>query len=165
VRSLQSKGFYVGRNGQLLSNEGELQFETADGVRYILRFGEVVYGSGLLLTAGVGGSDESAQSGAAGNRYLFITTEFDSRYFKEPTKPADSTFLEKPDSLWTSGDRENKKIYDDHLRWQNDVQRGQKLSGEMNARFAEWYYVISAESFGKLRLTRADLIRKKTDAD
>jgi len=165
LRSLQSKGFYVGRNGQLLSNEGELQFETADGVRYVLRFGEVVYGSGLLLTAGVGGSDESARSGAAGNRYLFITTEFDNRYFKEPTRPADTSFSQKADSLWTVSDRENKGVYDKHLQWRRDVERGQKLSADMNARFADWYYVISSDSFKKLRLKRSDLIRNKTDAD
>jgi hypothetical protein len=35
----------------------------------------------------------------------------------------------------------------------------------MNARFADWYYVISSDSFKKLRLKRSDLIRNKTDAD
>ena len=36
--SLQSKGFYFTRDGQLVSNEGEVQVHTSDGVVYTLRF-------------------------------------------------------------------------------------------------------------------------------
>jgi len=73
--SLQNKGFYFTRQGQLYSNEGELQVYTKQGVVYYLRFGEVVFGSGLAVTAGT----ESGQgkSGSSENRYLFIAADFD----------------------------------------------------------------------------------------
>ena len=50
--SLQSKGFYMTRDGQLLSNQGDVRVYTDEGVVYTLRFGEVVFGTGDELTAG-----------------------------------------------------------------------------------------------------------------
>ena len=40
------------------------------------------------------------------------------------------------------------------------VGRGKQLSEELNARFAEWYYVISDDSFDRIRLKRGDLVKK-----
>ncbi len=158
--SLQSKGFYLTRDGDLKSNEGELQVHTADGVVYTLRFGEVLVGSGLAISAG---SDETdaAESGASENRYLFITTRFDQSLFPEPPKPQNTDFMGKPDSLLTDADRNQKKIFDKHDAWQRNVDRGHKLSEDLNSRFADWYYVISAQSFDKLNLGRNDLVVKK----
>ena len=156
MRSLQSKGDYVTRDGQLLSNEGELQFETADGVRYTLRFGEIVYGSGLALTAG-GESVAQANEGVAENRYLFITTEFDTSRFPEVPQPANREFADKADSLKTPEDLDNQAKARNYDRWKSDTERGQKLSNDLNNRFADWYYVISADSFDKLHLKRSDL--------
>ena len=44
ILSLQSRGYYLTQGGNLLSNEGEVRLETDEGIRYTLRFGEVVYG-------------------------------------------------------------------------------------------------------------------------
>ena len=52
VLSLQSRGYYMTRTGDLLSNEGELQVRTDEGVYYTLRFGEILYGSGEAISAG-----------------------------------------------------------------------------------------------------------------
>ena len=49
--SLQEKGYYFTRDGQLVSNEGEAQVRSKDGVVYTLRFGEIVYGAGEAVTA------------------------------------------------------------------------------------------------------------------
>ncbi|MDZ7344828.1 MAG: hypothetical protein ONA90_09995, partial [candidate division KSB1 bacterium] len=160
VLSLQSKGYYFSRNGQLLSNEGELQARTKDGVIYTLRFGEVVYGRGEEVTAGTD-TVETKQRGPGENRYLFITTEFDPREFPEPPKPRNTDFLNKADSLLTEADRKNKSLHEAHTKWQEQVEKGRKLSDDLNARFAKWYYVISAASFEKLRLTRKDLVKPK----
>lgn len=165
VRSLQSKGFYFTRDGRLLSNEGELQVHTKGGISYTLRFGEVVYGSGLAVTAGVDMDSGEEQSSAAQNRYLFITTDFDETAFPEPKRPAGTDFLKKPDSLWTDEDRDNKALQDTHDRWQRDVENGRHISEQLNARFADWYYVISANSFEKLRLKRQDLVVKKDEKE
>jgi hypothetical protein len=161
VYSLQSKGYYFARNGQLLSNEGELQARTKDGVIYTLRFGEVVYGRGEEVSAGTD-SVVTDKTGPGENRYLFITTEFDPREFPEPPQPKNTDFLNKVDSLLTDADRKNKELHDAHEKWKSQVEKGRKLSDDLNARFAKWYYVISASSFEKLRLTRKDLAKAKS---
>ena len=160
VRSLQSKGFYFSRDGKLLSNEGELQMTSNAGVIYTLRFGEVVYGSGEMVSSGTAESEKD-KNAPAENRYLFITADFDETLFPEPKEPGNMDFLGRDDTLLTAEDRENKEKYEAHLDWQHDVEEGRTLSNEMNRRFADWYYVISAESFDKLHLKRNDLLVKK----
>jgi hypothetical protein len=158
--SLQSKGFYFTRDGRLVSNEGEVEVRASDGVTYTMRFGEVVYGKGLSVTAG--GESASAQGeGLAENRYLMITTSFSEALFPEPARPASTDFLEKPDSLWTEEDYRMKGLQTAHEAWQRKVDSGRTRMNDLNARFARWYYVISSESFDKLNVTRADVIQDK----
>ena len=61
-----------------------------------------------------------------------------------------------------------KKQYDEDLKkyedYQEKVKDGKKKAEELNRRFAEWYYVIPGESYDKLSLNRADLVKAK-DAD
>ncbi len=164
MMSLQSKGYYFTRDGQLVSNEGEMQSRTKEGVTYTLRFGEIVYGSGLAVTAGIDTS-QSDESGSGENRYLFITTEFDQKEFgPEPPKPRDISFQSKPDSLLSDADKKNKELQNKHDEWQRKVDAGKKLSDDLNKRFARWYYVISQSSFEKLHVTRNDLLKKKEKA-
>ncbi|NIR48554.1 DUF4340 domain-containing protein [candidate division KSB1 bacterium] len=167
VLSLQSKGYYFTRDGQLVSNEGELQVRTKDGVIYTLRFGEIVSGSGLALTAGTKSGDEDGVESDGEddkeNRYLFITTEFDPSQFPEPSEPKNTEFQTKADSLWTDADRRNKELFDEHEEWKEKVEKGKNLSQELNARFAKWYYVISSGSFDDIHVTRGDLIKKKEE--
>ncbi|HEX6790771.1 MAG TPA: DUF4340 domain-containing protein [Candidatus Krumholzibacteria bacterium] len=74
--SLQQHGYYFSRDGRLVSNEGELQVHTKDGVVYTLRFGEVAFGQGTALSAG--DSVETRQPGQTGeNRYLMISASID----------------------------------------------------------------------------------------
>ncbi len=160
VLSLQGKGYYFTRDGQLLSNEGELQTRTKDGVVYTLRFGEIVYGSGLAVTAGAE-SNDTEEKDTGENRYLFITTEFKADEFIEPVKPKNTDFQTKPDSVWTDTDKQNKELQDTHDEWQKKIDKGLKLSNDLNTRFAKWYYVISSSSFDKLHLKRSDLIKTK----
>lgn len=147
--SLQSKGFYFGSDGRLLSNEGEMQVMTDDGIVYTLRFGEVVFGSDE-------GADEAESS--TENRYLFVSADFEPSLLPEPPKPTDTSFVGKPDSLLTERDKENQRLKKAHDRWRGDVLLGQNLARELNERFAEWYYIISSESYDKLHRTRADLV-------
>ena len=158
--SLQSKGYYFARDGRLLSNEGELQTRTSGGVTYTLRFGEILYGRGEAVTAGADSSGEK-DSGPGENRYLFITTSFDPGRFREPPKPGNTDFLNKSEKDWTATDRKNKDLQDKHDEWQQKTGEGQKLSDQLNARFAEWYYVISSSSFDRIHLSRGDLVKKK----
>ena len=176
LASLQQKGYYFTGDGQLVSNEGETQVRTADGVLYTLRFGEIVYGAGDEVTAGLMGAGGTGGSGGAGspgslgsfgagspagpgeNRYLFITTGFDASLFPEPSRPADLGFQARADSLWTDADRTNADLHVKHESWRQRVDTGRRTSADLNARFAQWYYVISAESFDRIRLRRTDLV-------
>jgi hypothetical protein len=150
---------HFARDGRLVSNEGELQTRTSDGVTYTLRFGEVVFGQGLAVTAGA--NDAPPPGGTGENRYLMITASFDPSLFPEPAKPASMSFKDKADSLLTLEERKQKDVSAAHTRWVARIEGGQKRADELNARFAKWYYVISAESFDNLRLRRADLVRDK----
>jgi hypothetical protein len=161
IRSLQNKGFYLSRDGQLLSNEGELELLTTDGVIYSLRFGEVVYGSGLAVTAGVDEASGSGEELSGANRYLFITARFNENFFKQPSEPKDKSYLEKADSLWTDADRQNKQMQDAYNRWETSVEIGRQTAADLSNRFAGWYYVISAESFDQIRLERSALVTSK----
>jgi hypothetical protein len=158
--SLQTKGFYITRDGQLLSNEGEMQVQSKDGITYVLRFGEVLHGSGLLITSGEG-EEDAAKSGAVASRYLFLTCDFDPKYFPEPKRPSSTSFQGKADSTLTPSEKENARIQVEHDQWQQRFDRSSRLSQDLNRRFADWYYVISSESFEKLHISRADLLKKK----
>jgi hypothetical protein len=157
--SLQEHGFYFTRDGRLVSNEGELQARTADGVTYTLRFGEIAFGQGLAVSAGSAAASTPGQAGE--NRYLMITAAFERALFPEPARATNRSFEGKADSLLTLDERKQKDINTAHARWIARVESGQRRADELNARFAKWYYVISSESFDALHLRRADLLREK----
>ena len=150
--SLQSKGFYFSSDGQLLSNEGEMLVYTEDGVIYTLHFGEVVVGGGAGEVASI-----------AESRYLFISTDIDLASYKEPSKPANYEIENRPDSLQTADDIRNREMAQKWEKWKREIDVAKKLSGELNQRFADWYYVISSGSFENLRLRRSDLVVAKSD--
>jgi hypothetical protein len=157
--SLQSKGYYLSTDGQLLSNEGELDCETTDGVKYILRFGE--FASAVDAEAAEGGEKSAVSAPLTENRYLFITTEFREDLFPEPARPKDLGFADKDKAKWTPEDAEHARLQERHEAWQQQVAKGRKIVADLNRRFADWYYMISAASFDKLNLTRQDLVKQK----
>ena len=158
IMSLQSRGYYLSRDGQLLSNEGELIVGTSEGVAYTLRFGEVVYGSGTAVSAGSDGGD--GKQGQGENRYLFVTASFDAKNLTAPTKPSNTSFQTKSEDQLTDEDRANKSLQAAYDDWQRNVDNGRKIASDLNIRFAKWYYVISAKAFEALHLSRKDLVRK-----
>ena len=160
--SLQNKGFFFTRTGELKSNEGELELATDDALRYTLRFGEVVYGAGEDVSAGTEASDDKS-SGTGANRYLFLSCKVANENFPEPAKPANREFENKTDSLLTDADRKNRELDNLHLVWESTIIRARELADELNSRYAKWYYVISSASFEKLDLKRSDLVVAKAD--
>lgn len=68
--SLRQRGYFLSPNGRLLANEGELVAETANGVSYVLRFGEVATSAESQAAARPAKGSE--------NRYLFVTVSFDA---------------------------------------------------------------------------------------
>ncbi|MHC4879250.1 MAG: DUF4340 domain-containing protein [Planctomycetota bacterium] len=58
--------------------------------------------------------------------------------------------------------RKDAKTYESDLKgFEQKVKDGQEAVGVLNERFADWYYVISAEDFDKLALSRAQLVKEK----
>ncbi|MFZ1684358.1 MAG: DUF4340 domain-containing protein [Candidatus Zixiibacteriota bacterium] len=160
--SLQSKGFYISRAGQLLSNDGELAVFLKDGVEFLLRFGEVLYGSGSAVTAGTEDSTASAQRSGSTNRYLFVTAQFEPALAREPKRPSNDDWRTKPDSLMSATDKQNKSLGMAHDAWQRSAANGRQLATDLNARFSNWYYVIPEESYEKVKVKRTDLMAKAT---
>jgi hypothetical protein len=87
-QTLQAKGYFLANNGKLVSNEGDLIFETKKGLRYTLRFGELVPG-GEDATSGAEDPKSKPKEGEAGkpgdNRYLMVTVEFAEDVLPKPT--------------------------------------------------------------------------------
>ncbi len=110
--ALRQKGFFLAPNGRLYANEGEMAVETADGLVYTLRFGEVAAGAG------------EAKPAAGADRYLFATVNFDAARA---------------------------------ARYGGDAAAGERRARDLNSRFADWFYVISAADFEKLRVKRKDV--------
>jgi len=154
MAAMQQIGFYFTRDGQLLSNEGEMNVHSDDGLIFTLHFGEVVFGS----TSSASADNSSAENKASSSRYLFITCDFDERYFSLPKKPTDDSFLKKIENEWTDLDRQNKEIKDAYDQAVSKIENGQNLREDLNRRFADWYYLIDSEGFDKIHLKRDDLV-------
>lgn len=129
---------------------------------------------------------EENQDGLKQSRYLFVTVQFDPTVIGEkpekPTPPAkQGDDAEKPEETADknseaaegeekSGDQQTpeEREYEDALAkyetaiadYERKMKAGQEQVAKLNERFADWYYVIDAESFDKLHQNRADLIEE-----
>ena len=90
--ALQSKGYFIGNNGQIISNEGDMKVRTNKGVEYTLRFGEIIYGDADEVSsseadqngeANANGEGEAESRGTA-NRYLMVTVDFKPSLLAKP---------------------------------------------------------------------------------
>lgn len=254
AQTLARHGYFLANDGKLYANEGDVIVNSNKGVRYTLRFGEIVYGAGEAVTSGKE-SDKPKKAAADANvagpekpegshRYLMITADFDEALLKKPEgtplpkeqidkrqkaktaieqivaaigtykgknegklppalaaltegdapplakldkDPWDNDYVLVPgegdafsvlslaedkgkggegaaeDVASDKLDREAalKKVFDDHEAFAKKVEDGKKEAGKLGDRFAPWYYVISAEGFDKLKVKRADLVKKK----
>jgi len=139
LQALQSKGFFVTRDGsRLYGNEGEVKAICDDGVVYNLYFGEVTHDSGLALTAGQEGAEPAApkpedegegEAKKDANRYMFVDAFYDPTY----------------DSKATGGNPEDAP--------------GAKRAKQLSARFGKWFYVISDASFKQIRKSKAEFFK------
>lgn len=172
IRSLASRGFYLTRDGQLLSNQGDVIVATNEGVVYILRFGEVTFATGNDLSAG--SEDEGTPDAAkkdetkkdqvgTESRYLFVTAQFEPDLIPRPEAPKAGGEL--PDKAFQRTNEEIKKDEDDAKQKQADYDRkvadGKKKAQELTDRFANWYYVVPGTAFRSIVLDRNALTRVK----
>ncbi|HEX3727496.1 MAG TPA: DUF4340 domain-containing protein [Pirellulales bacterium] len=82
--SLITRGFYPVPSGdhiEIYSSQGEATCTTKDGVRYVLRFGQLAGGEDNKDDAKPG---EKEKRNPALNRYLFVRTQFDETQIPKP---------------------------------------------------------------------------------
>jgi hypothetical protein len=249
VRSLTGRGFFPYR-GRLYANEGDLHVTTKDGIRYTLRFGEILYGNadetagseepaeGEERSEGEEGAEEGEKKRGRPNRYLMVTVNLDPDGLKRPegaeisedeaTKVREAIREiedivakieekrgeggELPDPLsdavgddetlaadpWdrqyvlvktedgfrvsslgrdgeTGGEGADADLVSDALEeargrlltareireHAEKVEKAGERLEELQERFAPWYYVIDADLYDKLKLSRADAVKAK----
>lgn len=179
--SLQNRGFYLTRNGQLLSNQGDVIVMTDAGVVYTLRFGEVTFASGEALSAGLEDSaasesntKEEQKPDTVESRFLFVTAAFEPDLIPNPPAKADDSgelpvdpFQRTPEERAAKDKERNEQAEKDRIAHDRKVTEGKKKAGELTDRFADWYYVVPGDAFRSIELDRAALTRTKgeTSAD
>jgi hypothetical protein len=105
VMAMRQRGYLITPDGRILATAGDMIVDTARGVQYILRFGEVVSGASATATAPAADGAAVKQSE---DRYLFVSA--------------------------TARDQDAKA-----------------LATSLDARFADWFYIVSGPDFQRLR--------------
>jgi hypothetical protein len=132
--------------------------------------------------------DKSETAGL--NRYLFVMSSFDPAAIEKPkleslppepkpeakpgaktadakpgTKPGEKKEEAKKDDKAAQAKVERERIEKENKSKQEDYDKkiadGKKKVEDLNARFADWYYVIDDSVYQKIHLGRKDVIQKK----
>ncbi len=178
MESLIEKGFSpVSRPGQkdveILAANGDAIVGLNDGVEYVLRFGGVAM---------------DATGGGALNRYVLITARVSPKILAPPqlevlpplpeeekksadaadeNTDADNDDAENDDAEGqrSAAELERERIEKENQRKQDDYDEKLKAAQEhvrqLNERFADWYYVVSEDTFKKIHLGRSDVLKEK----
>jgi hypothetical protein len=179
AQSMGQHGFYLipeeNKRYSMVSSEGEMEVSCDDGVVYTLRFGEVLVGSGEEVTAGSDEKkdpkekkdDKKAPGSGTENRYLVVSARYDDTLIGPPPtepKPYAADPSKKPEEQ-KAEEEKAKKAKEEWEAKKKDLEKkkedGKKRAEKLSARFADWYYVISADAFKKLRVERAQLVKPK----
>jgi hypothetical protein len=184
VRSMQQRGFLPLKSGDILSTDGETIIGMKDGVEYVLRFG-----AGTSLGNGTGGdvpADEStgryllvmarfnenllekpvleavpgdapAVDGDAADEAAKPAGEGDAA---DQLKAADEAEAKAQAALEArrAVERENRRRQDDY---DTKVKAAQRRVRDLNARFADWYYIVPAKEYAKIHLDRGAIVQPK----
>jgi hypothetical protein len=180
--SLQSAGFFIGGQGQLVAEEGQMSIYADDGVVFSLWFGELALDEVTRDQAVDAAKQTKAADGsslppppAADGRFLMITVSEDPSFLGEPpTKSARLKELEAKEAAATEAaplsDTDKQELatartaFDLTLKQFTDRQEsGKKRRDEMAKRFADWYYVVDVKSLDRLRPTREELVPPAVD--
>jgi hypothetical protein len=147
--SLRQKGFFITPSGQLLSNEGDMSLETANGLQYTLRFGEIASGGGSPAAD----NEPVAKAGGAGAPVNKAQDRKDGKDSKEsPKNLGERRYL----FIMVSYNPDRARQY---AEGREPGGNGKELERELRDRFADWYYIISGSDFNKLRPRKKDLMR------
>ena len=108
------------------------------------------------------------------SRYLFVRVEFDeSAVTGKPTEPVKPDIDENapieapkpgdppPKDPLADYEREMDRYKTDLEQFEKKIEDARRKVDELNDRFGEWYYVVSDDSFKKLRFTREDIVQPR----
>ncbi len=186
--SLINRGFFpvaiAGGPRELRAANGEVLVGTKDGVEYVLRFGEMAgvdkSSSGgklnryLFVTTRIdqsafpplkleplpGGDDSQAKKDAK--------TDAKDKKAAADKKDAKAKDKKKSDADKTDLELERERIRKENQRKKDEraekLKKAKQKVAELNARFADWYYIISEDEYKKIHLRRNDLIKEKESA-
>ena len=151
---LQSRGFYVTPQG-LYGNEGAVSVTTKDGLTYWMFFGEVALDDAADQKAEKAKTDAKDAKPAGANRYLAVFVRYDDKADEVAKDEAAKEAKEK---------EENAKK--DPKDQKPPAAKAKKITGKERAdkadkRFKQFFYVISDDSFKKLRPTLDQLFENK----
>lgn len=79
-------------------------------------------------------------------------------------KPETPAVDPKYEELKKKYDEDLDKYETDQADYDKRKQEGEARAADLNRRFADWFYVISSDSFNKLRMSRSALVKEKTAA-
>jgi len=181
ARALSGRGFFVYSEKKnsygIICSEGEMSVSCDDGVVYTLRFGDALVGSGDEISAGTPEGEkkddpkdpkkDDKKAGGTENRYLMVSVRHDESllgaapvepkaYVADPSKKPEEQKKDEDEAKKAKDEYETKK-----KDWEKKKADGKKRAEELRARFADWYYVISADAFKKLRVERSALVKAK----
>jgi hypothetical protein len=106
-------------------------------------------------------AEENSDTEPSSNKAEPAKEAADGEGKKDEEKPKEKS----QDELKKEYEASKKKYKDDLKAWKEKFDAGEKKVKELNTRFGAWYYVISADSFNKLHLSRKDLVKEKTKAE
>ena len=110
---------------------------------------------------------KDAAKGGTENRYLMVSVRSDESLLgAAPVEPkpyvADPSKKPEEQKVAEEAAKKAKEEFDTKKKdWDKKKTDGKKRAEELQARFAQWYYVISADAFTKLRVERTALLKAK----
>jgi hypothetical protein len=171
--SLQTRGFFLGTDGRILSSDGQMTVRCEDGVVYMIWFGNAVpEGEDAAGGGQIGGAAKAPTStDAAGKpvppRFVLITALFDEAVVPEVSKSfeliaAEQAAAGKPgDSPEAAALKPLQEAYAQQVKAREDkLAAGRARAASLSKRFADWYYVIDGAGLDNLRPERAALEEK-----
>jgi len=161
---LQSRGFYVMKDGTLVGNEGSIQVNTKNGIVYHLFFGEIALGDEEDTSAEAANKTTDEQTAGEHNRYMAVFVHYSPELDEDLPAPVTPKELaeakqEVSEQDQESGDDGQSELEKQAQERQEEIAEGTEEAEKLQKRFGRFFYVISNDSFEKLRPARKDLFK------
>ncbi len=79
-------------------------------------------------------------------------------------QPAEGEVPDVSDTIRAERERIRKLNQRKKDEYEDKLKKAKARSGELNARFADWYYVVSEDTYKKIHLSRSDIIKESSKA-